>query len=57
MPNFLVGSAYAVSSALIVWAMLANIIPQQQRYFVIIVWAGFGLLLALLGVLMSRRDQ
>jgi hypothetical protein len=46
MPNFLLGSAYGISVALILYAISAGIIAPQLRFPIVLIWAVAGLLLA-----------
>lgn len=51
MPTFLVGSAYAVSSGLIVYGISEDIIDEGSHSTVLIGWAVAGLALAFIAVL------
>ncbi len=42
MPNFLVGSAYAVSAGLIVYAITAKIVTDDFRAPLVLAWAAPG---------------
>jgi hypothetical protein len=55
MPNFLVGSAYAVSTGLIVYGITSRIIPSNLHFPVIMMWALAGLLLGFAAI-WRRRD-
>ncbi len=55
MPNFLIGSAYAVSVGLIVFAITTNLAPSDWRFPLVMVWAIAGIALAFVAVLMPKR--
>jgi uncharacterized membrane protein YdbT with pleckstrin-like domain len=50
MPSFLVGSAYAVSSGLIIYGIAQEIIPTDERLKYLLIWAVAGLALAFISV-------
>lgn len=55
MPNFVVGSAYAVSTGLIIYGITSRIIPDNLHFLVIMIWALAGLALGFAAIL-RRRD-
>ena len=55
MPSFLVGSAYSVSTALVVWSITQNIIPKNMHLEAVLAWGVSGLTLAFLGVLREGK--
>ncbi|HXN91642.1 MAG TPA: hypothetical protein VN906_09170 [Candidatus Sulfotelmatobacter sp.] len=57
MPNFLIGSAYAVSVGLIIFAVSANLAPADWKFPLVMAWAIAGLVLAFLAVILARRGS
>ena len=55
MPNFLIGSAYAVSVGLIIFAVSSNLAPAEWKFPLVMIWAIAGLALAFLAVVLARR--
>ncbi len=55
MPSFLIGSAYAVSVGLIVFAVSTPLAPSDWRFPLVMIWAIAGLVLAFVAVLVPRR--
>ena len=57
MPNFLIGTSYAVSAALIVYAIQSELAPEDLRFPLILAWAIAGIVLAFSAVLMARKES
>jgi hypothetical protein len=57
MPSFLIGSAYAVSVGLIIFADTSNLAPKEWQFPLVIIWAVAGLVLAFVAVLVPRRPK
>ncbi len=55
MPSFLIGSAYAVSVGLIIFAVSTPLAPNDWRFPLVMIWAIAGLVLAFVAVLVPRR--
>jgi len=55
MPNFLIGSAYAVSVGLIVFAVSTPLAPADWRFPLVIIWAIAGIVLAFVAILVPKR--
>ena len=55
MPNFLIGTSYAVSAGLVVYAVQANLAPIDARFPLIIIWAAAGLGLAFFAVARAKN--
>lgn len=56
MPKFLIGTSYAVSAALIVYAIQSDPAPDNLKFPLILVWAVAGIVLAFSAVLMARKE-
>jgi hypothetical protein len=56
MPNLLIGTAYAVSAGLIIYAVQSDLAPQDVKFPLILAWAIAGLVLSFVAV-MRRGDQ
>jgi len=56
MPNLLIGTAYAVSAGLIIYAVQSELAPQNVKFPLILAWAIAGLVLSFVAV-MRRGDQ
>ncbi len=56
MQNLLIGGSYAVAATLIWLSIIQGIIPPDQQEPIVLGFAGFGLVLALIGVLRGRRE-
>jgi hypothetical protein len=56
MPNLLIGTAYAVSAGLIIYAIQSDLAPQGVKFPLILAWAIAGLVLSFVAV-MRRGDQ
>jgi hypothetical protein len=54
---FLLGSAYAVSAGLLVYAIERDILSRDSAPTLIITWAIAGLVLALLAVVLRRPEK
>jgi uncharacterized membrane protein YbhN (UPF0104 family) len=57
MPNFLVGSAYAVSAGLILFAIVQEIAPSDLHFPLLLGWALLGVLLAFVAVLKAGGEK
>lgn len=57
MPNFLIGTSYAVSAGLIVYAVQTDLAPFDTRFPLIVLWAAAGLGLAFTAVLRGKKDS
>lgn len=58
MAQFLaVGSGYAVSAGLVIYADQNGLVPVDLRLPVILVWAIFGVLLSLIAAVTSRGSS
>jgi hypothetical protein len=55
MPSFLIGSAYAVSVGLIIFAVSSTLAPADWRFPLVMIWAIAGLVLAFVAVLVPKR--
>jgi membrane protein implicated in regulation of membrane protease activity len=55
MPGFLIGSAYAVSVGLIIFAVSTKLAPTDWQFPLVMAWAIAGLVLAFVAVLVPRR--
>jgi amino acid transporter len=51
VPTFLVGSAYAVSSGLIVYGISEDVVAEDSHAALLVGWAVAGLLLAFIAVI------
>lgn len=56
MPNFLIGTSYAVSAALIVYAIQSDLAPDNMKFPLILAWAIAGIVLAFSAVFMARKE-
>jgi hypothetical protein len=54
MPSLLIGSSYAVSAGLIVYAIQARYAPEGSQFGLLVLWAGFGVVLAALAIFRAR---
>ena len=57
MAGLLLGSAYAVSAGIIIYSIERDFISSEDASKFLIGWAVAGLILALLAVLLRRRDK
>ena len=55
MPNFLIGTSYAVSVGLIVYSIETKLAPVDWRFPLVMIWAAAGILLAMLAIMWPRR--
>lgn len=55
MPSFLIGSAYAVSVGLIIFAVSTKLAPADWQFPLVMIWAIAGLVLAFVAVLVPKR--
>lgn len=55
MPSFLIGTSYAVSAALILYAVQTNLAPKDLRFTLILAWAIAGLVLTAMGIVWPRQ--
>jgi len=56
MPNLLIGTAYAVSAGLIIYAIESDLAPEDMGFPLIIVWALMGLVLSFAAI-WRRSDK
>jgi Co/Zn/Cd efflux system component len=56
VPNLLIGTAYAVSAGLIIYAVQSDLAPQDVRFPLILAWAVAGLVLSFVAV-WRRTEQ
>lgn len=54
MPALVGLTTYGISYAGLWGAILADIVPEELKFPLVIVWSGAGLLLALLGVVRKK---
>jgi LytS/YehU family sensor histidine kinase len=57
MAGLLLGSAYAVSAGIIIYSIERDYIAREDAAKFLIAWAVAGLVLAVLAVLLRRRDR
>ncbi|MGH2545433.1 MAG: hypothetical protein ACRDHJ_00965 [Actinomycetota bacterium] len=55
--GFLLGSAYAVSAGLVIYALERGIFSSDSAPTLIITWAVTGLVLAILAVVLRRPEK
>ena len=56
MPNLLIGTAYAVSAGLIVYAIQSDLAPADIKFPLVLAWAVSGLVLSFVAV-WRRTEQ
>jgi hypothetical protein len=54
MPSFLIGSSYAISAGLIIYAIQFKYAPDGSQFTLIVVWAAIGVILAAMSIWRSR---
>ena len=57
MTGLLLGSAYAVSAGIIIYSIERDYIASEDAGKFLIAWAAAGLVLAVLAVVLRRRDR
>jgi hypothetical protein len=57
MTGLLLGSAYAVSAGIIIYSIERDYIASEDAAKFLIAWAAAGLVLAVLAVVLRRRDR
>lgn len=57
MPNFLIGTSYAVSAGLIVYAIQSDLAPDNVKFPLILAWAVAGIVLAFSAVFMAKKES
>jgi len=57
MSSLLTGGSYAVSAGLLVYGIERELIPEDIRLGLLMVWAVAGLALAILGLFLNRRTE
>lgn len=57
MAGLLLGSAYAVSAGIIIYSIERDYIASEDAAKFLIAWAVAGLVLAVLAVVLRRRDR
>lgn len=57
MPNFLIGTSYAVSAGLIIYAIQSKYAPDGLAFPLLLLWAGFGVGLAYYAVARGRPEK
>lgn len=57
MAGLLLGSAYAVSAGIIIYSIERDFIASEDAAKFLIAWAVAGLVLAVLAVVLRRRDR
>lgn len=57
MPNFLIGTSYAVSAGLIVYAIQSDLAPDNVKFPLILAWAVAGVVLAFSAVFMAKKES
>lgn len=56
MPNLLIGTSYAVSAGLIIYAIQARHAPEDSEFILLISWAVIGIFLAFSAIAFGRKD-
>jgi hypothetical protein len=57
MPTFLVGSAYAISSGLIIYAIVSELAPEDLHWPLVLAWAVVGLILSFTAIILVRKAE
>lgn len=55
--NLLIGGAYAVSAGLIVYAIERGYVTPREGFRYLFAWAVLGAILAVLAVILHRREK
>lgn len=56
MPNFLIGTSYAISAGLVLYTVQTNLAPIDGKFPLVILWAVAGLGLAFTAVLRGKKE-
>lgn len=56
MPNFLIGTSYAISAGLVLYTVQTNLAPIDGKFPLVILWAVAGLALAFTAVLRGKKE-
>jgi hypothetical protein len=57
MTGFVIGSAYGVSTGLLLYGMAEGIIAPEHRFVYLIAWAAAGLVMALVAVFRGKKED